>query len=232
MEKEYNRCLLQHTETIKDQDVQVHEKWEFMKDCYNEVSKNKEHDWTDRAVLSVVNSIICQRRVFFALTPELTEGLFKADKNWKSRFKKCDYDHDTLVNRLIEYGIVDVEMVGLNGTGYKLIHEDILYLTKGLTGNEQSYQIQNMYKQRIENSKNKPWIKKRRLAFLEATETLTKEEKQHVSFIYKHSREISKYSGVKHHVDHIIPITKGGKHRPDNLQVITAQENLKKGSKV
>lgn len=33
------------------------------------------------------------------------------------------------------------------------------------------------------------------------------------------------------HVDHIIPLSKGGPHTYGNLQILTAQENLRKGSK-
>ena len=33
-----------------------------------------------------------------------------------------------------------------------------------------------------------------------------------------------------HHVDHIRPLAAGGVHHPDNLQVITAEENLSKSS--
>jgi len=29
-------------------------------------------------------------------------------------------------------------------------------------------------------------------------------------------------------VDHVIPVAKGGLHHPDNLQIITAEDNLKK----
>lgn len=33
-------------------------------------------------------------------------------------------------------------------------------------------------------------------------------------------------------VDHIIPVSKGGKHHEDNLQYLTAEENRKKGNKI
>jgi 5-methylcytosine-specific restriction endonuclease McrA len=33
-------------------------------------------------------------------------------------------------------------------------------------------------------------------------------------------------------VDHVIPLAKGGWHHPDNLQVISARENVRKGAKV
>ena len=36
----------------------------------------------------------------------------------------------------------------------------------------------------------------------------------------------------KYHVDHIIPLSKGGLHHPDNLRVITATENLRKHTKL
>jgi len=35
-------------------------------------------------------------------------------------------------------------------------------------------------------------------------------------------------TGVEYHIDHIIPVVKGGTHTPDNLRVITAAENLSK----
>ena len=37
-------------------------------------------------------------------------------------------------------------------------------------------------------------------------------------------------TGVPHHVDHIIPVAKGGMHTPSNLQVLTAEENQMKGA--
>ena len=38
-------------------------------------------------------------------------------------------------------------------------------------------------------------------------------------------------TGVAHHIDHIIPIAAGGTHTAENLQVLTAEENMAKGAK-
>ena len=53
-----------------------------------------------------------------------------------------------------------------------------------------------------------------------------------VAKFYKLAQEISKITGIKMHVDHINPLSKGGPHCPENLQIITATENCKKGDKL
>lgn len=49
---------------------------------------------------------------------------------------------------------------------------------------------------------------------------------------YMQSRLLTSFTGIAHHVDHIIPINRGGMHSPENLQVITAAENLVKQDKL
>lgn len=45
-------------------------------------------------------------------------------------------------------------------------------------------------------------------------------------------KEFYKNCPPGHHVDHIVPLSKGGTHTLDNLQYLTAYENLSKGDKI
>ena len=56
-------------------------------------------------------------------------------------------------------------------------------------------------------------------------------EKLMVKYLYEDARRISRETGIKHEVDHIIPLSKGGPHLPWNLRVISAKENRKKYNK-
>lgn len=65
----------------------------------------------------------------------------------------------------------------------------------------------------------------RRSNIKNATVSLTEEENQRIIEIYQTCPE-------GYEVDHIIPISKGGKHHPDNLQHLTISENRRKHNKI
>ena len=57
---------------------------------------------------------------------------------------------------------------------------------------------------------------------------ITPEELSQIQKIYEEAQHLTKNTGVRHVVDHIIPLIDGGPHHPDNLQVITYEEHLLK----
>lgn len=55
-----------------------------------------------------------------------------------------------------------------------------------------------------------------------------------IDAIYKECSRLTKETGIEHHVDHIYPLKNKylcGLHVETNLQIITAEENLKKGNR-
>jgi 5-methylcytosine-specific restriction endonuclease McrA len=78
------------------------------------------------------------------------------------------------------------------------------------------------------------WMRRKRNQ-LATPPWLSSEQKSQMRFIYRTALLVSKESGVKHHVDHIVPLRgRGvcGLNVPWNLQIITATENVKKGNRV
>lgn len=76
----------------------------------------------------------------------------------------------------------------------------------------------------------------RRRRHREATPTwLTKGQKDSIKQLYTEAQKLTKLTGVRYEVDHIIPLTNDsvcGLHVPWNLQVIPKLENLKKTNKI
>lgn len=53
-----------------------------------------------------------------------------------------------------------------------------------------------------------------------------------IEAIYARARWMTEKFGVLYHVDHLIPLTKGGLHHEDNLVVMRADMNTSKGDKI
>lgn len=75
----------------------------------------------------------------------------------------------------------------------------------------------------------------RRAAKLSATpKWLTKEHKKKIAQIYESASILTRTTGIRYHVDHIVPLRGkevSGLHVPWNLRVITAKLNSKKSNK-
>lgn len=53
-----------------------------------------------------------------------------------------------------------------------------------------------------------------------------------IASIYQAAKRITEWTGIKMHVDHIVPLARGGSHTPDNLQILPARLNCSKKHKL
>ena len=124
---------------------------------------------------------------------------------------------------------------------YKLIYD--LANKDALVAQQKQYREKNrdaiLLRKKEWTSKNMwrftPHTAKRRAAKLKRMPCwLTEEDKIQIKNIYKEAAIRTKETGIKWHVDHIIPLqgeTVSGLHIPSNLRVITAHENRSKHNK-
>jgi hypothetical protein len=80
---------------------------------------------------------------------------------------------------------------------------------------------------RAEYERRRNFVKKASQCFL------TEDRVSEMVEIYRECRILSEKTGVKHHVDHIVPLRGKdicGLHVPWNLQIITAEENIRKSN--
>jgi hypothetical protein len=81
--------------------------------------------------------------------------------------------------------------------------------------------------------KSATYIERRKQRIIDQTPELTETEKEQIKQIYDERSRLNNDAGcILYHVDHDVPLSKGGQHHPNNLQIITALENVRKGSKL
>ncbi len=103
-----------------------------------------------------------------------------------------------------------------------------------------NYKNRRLHESKVSRKKNKKKLSVDRLACQANYTRARKEQKFRTPLIlrsfcqlfYDTAKFLESVTGEKHHVDHIIPLSRGGRHDPWNLQVLTAEENLKKSNKI
>lgn len=98
---------------------------------------------------------------------------------------------------------------------------------------EKNKEYRSEYHKHYRQSQREKWnakCAKDRSARKKATCPLTPVEQEWLQFYYDDAAALTKETDIKHEVDHIKPISKGGLHAPWNLQVLTMVDNRSKGA--
>jgi 5-methylcytosine-specific restriction endonuclease McrA len=103
---------------------------------------------------------------------------------------------------------------------------------KTIASQKRTYYADKQHLRRAEYQRNKQGYIARAYQRLYKIKTLTPKDadKKLIQSFYDQAKEMAKLTGIRHEVDHIIPISKGGLHHQSNLQVLVWTENRKKGA--
>lgn len=89
---------------------------------------------------------------------------------------------------------------------------------------------------RLANPEKKPNLEaKRRAKKIQATPLWADFEKDATQELYRIAQSKTKETGIKHHVDHIVPLNSKlvqGLHCLANLQILEAKDNIAKGNRI
>lgn len=158
------------------------------------------------------------------------------DENWRPSYKKrsrricktCDN-----IKRK-EYREANKSIVAAIQKRYQLNHPELY------RNNSKQYRLKYPEKER-ERVKQYSIKHIGRVNAKEAKRRVLKSNKlignynKEIEAIYTAANILQQSTGIKHHVDHIIPLNHPdvcGLHVPWNLQILTAEENVKKGNRL
>lgn len=96
------------------------------------------------------------------------------------------------------------------------------------------YYLDKQHLRRAEYQRNKQGYIVRAYQRLRKIKCLTPSDadKQKIQNFYNEAMRLTEETGIKHEVDHVVPVSLGGLHHQDNLQVLNWIENRKKGNKL
>ena len=81
--------------------------------------------------------------------------------------------------------------------------------------------------------KSASYIERRKQRIIAQTPELTDIEKEQIKQIYDERSRLNNDAGhILYHVDHKVPLSKGGLHHPSNLTILKASENIAKGARL
>jgi hypothetical protein len=175
----------------------------------NNKAKDKKHSWC-RACVNTQRAI---RKEFYAIrqaewTKENREQINAAKRSYQAT------PHGKQLKRE-----ADIR--------YVTLHKDSVALRKKLYGAAHPEKRRASYQRHKESYVRRYYERKYKI------ETLTPLDANRdiITGAYVRAKELTDITGVKHEVDHIVPISLGGLHHQDNLQVMPWLANREKGNR-
>ena len=147
-EKGPNKYCLVKTRVITDEDMELFPKWEVIKSWYEAIESDPNHESLHMILQSMINAVLYQERIYFAVTRANVVELFKNDKNWKGNKPGLrNSSYKDLLSEMVESGIFEAHpendrfYAQKKPRIFKLIDESILSLMKPVSEDIQLKQV-------------------------------------------------------------------------------------------
>lgn len=115
---------------ITEEDVEIHFAWEYLKEGYEEIEKDLNAQWVDKAQHSILNSIVYQQRIYFCFERDNVRSLLSSDKNWEKPLKLDNNNYGYMIGELIKKDIIKLHDDTKKPHIYKVIHPEVLKMIK------------------------------------------------------------------------------------------------------
>lgn len=151
--------ILKATKQITKSDIENDPAWAMVAEEYLGC---KDSEWLTKATVSILNSIIYQRRVVFILNRSCLRDLLKKDINWEPSLGLKNDRYSSIIRRICKGLVEKVGEVKVNNAGryamiFKVVHPEVLKYLQVDT-NEQLKEAQNFSVKKPKPSKKDAYI--------------------------------------------------------------------------
>jgi 5-methylcytosine-specific restriction endonuclease McrA len=180
---------------------------------------------------------------FFTTNKKTKDGLHSWCKECVNTFRKSK--REIYIERDREYIKNNIEKIKVYQAARRLTDSykkmkseaDARYRAKKgeeLKEKKRLYYADKQHLRRAEYQRNKQGYIARAYQRLRNIKCLTPQDAdiKKIQSFYNEAKRLTLESGIKHEVDHIIPVSLGKLHHEDNLQILPWIENRKKGNKL
>jgi len=152
-----NFCVLTRARIITQDDLETSQKWNTLKEWYSAIEKDPNHEWIHKALQSMINAVIYQERIYFAVTREKLTELFQRDSNWTKAISLSPKNYSYLISEMVSSGLFEAhpENDRLKSQRkpmiFKVSEKMVLDLMKPASAEEQEIQVLDFVENYDEN---------------------------------------------------------------------------------